>query len=147
MESVGSSKPRGARNLTKVILSKSVGKSHHNFNTVTNRIDTIINQSLYLEAVTMQAQEIEKYREAKIEPGPTKGDALIAEIFNDWSTPKKKPDQAVVFKKVRPKSALHDKFARPCTGVHRKKHEATGGPNNFDANSQATSQTKIKRGT
>ena len=55
MESVSSSKPRGGRNLTKVILSKSQGKSNNNFNTVSLRIDTIINQSLHLEAATMQA--------------------------------------------------------------------------------------------
>ena len=59
-----------------------------------------------------------KNEKKQFKPGPTKGDALREEILETAKYLDKKHERDPVFKKIRPKSAYHDKFARLSTGVH-----------------------------
>ena len=67
--------------------------------------------------------QIEKQKLKKAEPGPTKGDALETQIIMGERILNKKQEQVQLFKKKRPKSAYHSKFARPSTGVHSLKNK------------------------
>lgn len=61
---------------------------------------------------------MKKEEKKQFKPGPMKGDALREEILETAKYLDKKHERDPVFKKVRPKSAYHDKFARLSTGVH-----------------------------
>ena len=53
-----------------------------------------------------------------IKPGPNKGSAIEIDSIAFMQGLENNYEKQQIFKKQRPKSAIHDKFARPSSGVH-----------------------------
>lgn len=89
---------------------QKLGRFHYN-NTM---VDTIIHQSINLDLESKQEKRLAKAKEKKIEVGPMKGEAAetTLETINPYKILEKQYQQEQLFKKQRPKSAYHDKFAR-----------------------------------
>jgi len=96
-----------------------------NFTKVNSQIDSIISASFGLAKEFKDEQFLKKSLQKLItKPMPNKGNVVGLEEVEDLvpqsylGNLEEKHNIEQNFTKVRPKSALHDKFARPSTGAH-----------------------------